>query len=244
MASRRRPLIAVTSRPVPPARIEGAREQVLACSRAYIDALQRAGGLEAVQLAVPISDDEAVERLARFDGLVLIGGADVDPARYGAEPHPETSGAVGDSDAFETALARAAVILGTPTLAICRGHQVLNVALGGTLVQHLPDRADVIEHRRGVLHDVQVDPGSRLADAIGTSRPSCYSWHHQAVDRLGPGLRVTARADDGVVEAIEHEGGAWIVGLQWHPEDTAATDPVQQRIFDAFIANAADSHRG
>lgn len=235
----RAPLIAVTSRPVPKAQIEGYRENVMACSRAYIDAVQRAGGLEAVQLPVPLTDEQAAERLTRFDGLVLIGGGDLDPARYGQEPHAEVYGTSADSDAFELALARAAIATGTPTLAICRGHQVLNVALGGTLVQHVPDVEGTIEHRRGVLHEVSVESGSRVAKALRTHRPMCLSWHHQAVDRVGEGLVVTARADDGIVEALEHEGDAWIVAVQWHPEDTAATDPVQQRLFDAFVAEAA-----
>src|SRR5215471_2795265 len=134
-----RPLIAVSTRLVARDQQQGTRADALVCSRRYLDAIRRAGGQEAALLETPITDDEADEIVQRFDGLVLIGGADVDPARYGQEPHADTYGVQDDVDAFDIALARAAVRHGTPTLAICRGVQVLNVALGGTLIQHLPD---------------------------------------------------------------------------------------------------------
>jgi putative glutamine amidotransferase len=183
----------------------------------------------------------AAARLARFDGLVLVGGGDVDPARYGQEARPEVAHVSPARDSFELPLACAAVAGGVPTLAICRGVQVLNVALGGTLHQHISDREDLLPHRRtegeGVLHAVRVQPGSRLAKAMGVERADAFSHHHQAIDRLGAGLVPVAWADDGLLEAVEGEEG-WVVGVQWHAEASAATDPLQQAIFDAFVAEA------
>jgi putative glutamine amidotransferase len=217
---------------------DGFREDLLASPRTYIDALHRSGAVEAAMLAVPVDTEGARARLERVDGLLLSGGPDVDPARYGQERHPETYGVSAVRDDFEVALALAAIELGLPTLAICRGIQVLNVALGGTLVQHLPDVTDQV-HRPGTHHAVTVTPGSRIHAALGVDRAVGLSWHHQAIDRLADGLVVTGRADDGTIEAVELEGDAWIVGVQWHPEDTAAEDVLQQRVFDAFVERAA-----
>ncbi len=135
-----------------------------------------------------------------------------------------------------------------PVLAICRGHQVLNVALGGTLDQHIPDRDGVEEHGTpgklggARVHDVDIDAETRLAAAMRTPRAACSCHHHQAVERAGSGLRVTAHADDGVVEATELEDAdaPWVVSVQWHPEDTAATDPAQQGLFDALVRAAEE----
>jgi putative glutamine amidotransferase len=236
-----RPLIAVSTRLISRDSVTGARADVLSCSRRYLDAIRRAGGQEAALLAVPLSDDEADELLVRFDGLVLIGGGDVDPAEYGEQPHETVSGVNADVDAFDLALARAAVRNDIPTLAICRGLQVLNVALGGTLIQHLPDRDGAHEHRDGVLHEVDLDPSSRTAKAMGTERPLCSSFHHQAIDRLAPGLVETGWAGDGTIEAVELDNATWVVAVQWHPEDTAAEDPHQQRLFDELIRVAERS---
>jgi putative glutamine amidotransferase len=233
-----RPLIAVSTRLVPRETQQVARADALVCSRRYLDAIRRAGGQEAALLEAPITDDEADEIVRRFDGLVLIGGADVDPALYGQEPHADTYGVQHDVDAFDLALARAAVRNGTPTLAICRGVQVLNVALGGTLIQHLPDIDGRDEHRNGVIHEVDLKPGTLVADAMGTARPLCSSFHHQAIDRLAPGLVETGWADDGTIEAVEAESHSWLVGVQWHPEDTAADDEHQQALFDALVQQA------
>jgi putative glutamine amidotransferase len=189
-------------------------------------------------LAVPLDVEGARARLERVDGLMLTGGPDVDPARYGQVPHPETYGVSAVRDDFEATLALAALDLGLPVLAICRGIQVLNVALGGSLVQHLPDVTTQV-HRPGERHGVTVTPGSRIHAALGAERAVGLSWHHQAIDRLADGLVVTGRADDGTIEAVELEGDGWVVGVQWHPEDTAADDPVQQRLIDAFVEQAA-----
>lgn len=226
--------------------MQGWEKPGVAAPTPYVEALQRAGALEAILMPVAIDDADADEILDRFDGLLLLGGGDLRPEEYGQEPRESVYGVVPHRDRFEIALARAATSRALPTLAICRGHQVLNVALGGSLDQHITDRAGVLDHGKpGVpggssVHDLDLDPGSRLAEAMGVTHASVSSHHHQAVDRTGDGVRVTARAPDDVVEGIELDGDAWIVGAQWHPEDTAADHPAQQRLFDAFVRRAAE----
>jgi putative glutamine amidotransferase len=182
----------------------------------YPRLVQRAGGL-AVMLP-PDDPDRAAETLARLDGLVIAGGPDVDPARYGAERSPRTGPAAPERDAWELALIGAALRARTPLLGICRGMQLLNVALGGTLVQHLDGHAE----RVGVFgtHPVEAVPGSRYAEIV-PEVCEVPAYHHQAVERLGEGLVVSAYAKDAVVEAVETPPGAergWVLGVQWHPE--------------------------
>lgn len=240
-----KPLIAVPAYPVEEGRVKGWEKPGVAAPTPYVEALHRAGALEAILMPVAIDDTDAGEILDRFDGLLLLGGGDLRPEEYGQEPQEAVYGVVPHRDRFEIALARAAVARGLPTLAICRGHQVLNVALGGSLDQHIADRAGLVAHGKpGVpggssVHAVELEPGSRLAEAMGVRHASVSSHHHQAVDRAGHGLRVTARAPDGVVEGIELDGDAWIVGAQWHPEDTAVDDPAQQRLFDTLVRHSA-----
>ncbi len=229
------PLVAVSGRLAPKA--EGLRTEVVALGQRYLRALRRAGAEGLVLLPDAGAVDRVPELLARFDGLLLAGGGDLDPATYGATAQDEVYGVSHDHDAFELALLRAAVEQGLPVLAICRGFQLLNVVQGGTLHQHITDGETTVHHR-GHLHAVEVEPGCRLAAAIGAGSVAGWSMHHQAVDRLGRDLVVTARADDGVIEGAELPDG-WVVGVQWHPEDTAADDPVQQRLFDAFAAACA-----
>jgi putative glutamine amidotransferase len=206
--------------------VKGARGGAVLVGRHYLSALARAGAVPALLDPSEPVDFPAV--LPRFDGLLLLGGGDVDPDRYGAsERHPEVDGIDERHDAFELAALRVALDLNLPVLAVCRGCQVLNVALGGTLRQHVDDH-------RGVLHPVSVVPGSRTEAAMGTSGPSGWSRHHQVIDRVGDGLVVTASAD-GLVEGVELPD-QWVVGVQWHPEDSAADDPAQQGLFDAFVA--------
>ena len=210
--------------------------------RGYTDALERAG---AQPLVVPPPLDDAADPhavLAPFAGLVLTGGADVDPSRYDQEPHPAAYGVDPVLDAFEIGLIDVAVEHDIPVLAICRGHQVLNVALGGTLDQHITDRPGLLVHGDpahgpggGVDHDVRVDGDSRLAHALGVTHCSVRSHHHQAVAELAPKATATAWTDDGIIEGFELNEG-WVVAVQWHPEATAADDPIQQRLFDAFVA--------
>jgi len=224
------PFIAVPGRRTPEAK--GLRTEAVAAGERYLDAVRRAGGEPAV-LAPTADADRLAATLARFDGLLLLGGGDIEPRRYGAtEVSEEVRGVDPHQDAFETAALGVAFDLDLPVLAICRGAQLLNVACGGSLHQH-------IEGHRLLLHEVAIEPGSRLAAATGGSlRPVGHRVHHQSIERVGHGLAVTARADDGTVEGIELPN-RWVLGVQWHPEDTAATDPAQQALFDAFVAACA-----
>ncbi len=241
----RRPLIAIPSYPrVTHDRIEGWHTDLLGVPARYIESLRRAGGVEAVVATEGLAEQDVSEILDRVDGLMMLGGDDLSPASYGQDPHPKTYGVNDHRDDAELLFARVAVARGTPTLAICRGHQILNVALGGTLDQHLAsaDDPDGEHGTPGVaggdsLHDVSIDPDTRLAAALAVPRPACLCHHHQAVAEPGAGLVVVARADDGVIEATElaDPDGPWIVSVQWHPEDTAESDPIQQRLFDAFV---------
>ena len=237
-----RPLIAVTGVPITAGGVLGWRQGATAAPASYLSALDRAGADGAVLMPVALDEAEAARRLARFEGLVVVGGGDVDPARYGAEPHPEVAHVSAARDGFEIPLLRAAVEGGVPTLAICRGIQVLNVALGGTLHQHISDWSHLAAHRSpdgtdSALHDVRIEAGTRLRKALGADRAETFSHHHQALDRVAEGLVPVAWADDGLLEAVEHEEG-WVVGIQWHAEATAAADPVQQALFDAFVGEA------
>jgi putative glutamine amidotransferase len=211
----------------------------------YVEGLRRAG---AVPLLVPPGAMEADEVLGRVDGLLLSGGGDVDPARYGQAPHPTIDRVDPGRDDQEFDLLRSALDRGMPFLAVCRGLQLLNVAAGGTLVQHLPDLDGLITHAGGpglpVPHDVRVEPGSTLGGICGPALTDVASLHHQAIDRLGDGLRPVAWAPDGVVEAVElTDPSAFAVAVQWHPEWTAAEDPAQQRILDAFVAAVSSAGR-
>ncbi|SDJ38455.1 putative glutamine amidotransferase [Frankineae bacterium MT45] len=202
----------------------------------YASAVRQAGG---VPLLLPPGGDEAEAAavLEIVDGLMLTGGADIDPLHYDEVRHPLTGPARPDRDAFELALARHALALGRPIFAICRGLQILNVALGGSLTQHLPE---VVGHEQhcavpGVVgeHSVQFEPQSRVA-AMMSGHTAVSAYHHQAVDRLGEGLVAVGWAEDGVVEAVELEGGGWVIGVQWHPE-------VDRRggLFEGFVAACA-----
>jgi putative glutamine amidotransferase len=245
----RKPLVAVPAYPVVPGRIEGWVDAGIAVPEPYLAALKRAGAQEAVLMPEPISDADARDLLDHFDGLLMLGGPDLDPATYGQEDGGHNYGISHVRDAFELTLLRAAVDRSMPTLAICRGAQVLNVLLGGTLDQHITGREGLLGHGipgvegGAALHDLDIDAGSKLASAMGVTHAECSSHHHQAVDKLGDGLTITARAPDGIVEGVELEGDAWIVGAQWHPEDTAGRDPAQQGLFDTFVQQAAANAR-
>ncbi|WAX80909.1 gamma-glutamyl-gamma-aminobutyrate hydrolase family protein [Streptomyces sp. KMM 9044] len=180
----------------------------------YPRLVQRAGGLAA--MLPPDAPEQAAATVARLDGLVVAGGADVEPVRYGAEPDPRTGPPDRARDTWELALIRAALDRRVPLLGICRGLQLLNVALGGTLVQHLDGHRGVLPGVFG-RHPVKPVPGTRYADAV-PEETSVPAFHHQAVDRLGEGLVPSAYAADGTVEAVELPTGAWVLGVQWHPE--------------------------
>ena len=191
----------------------------------YVDAISRAGGLALLAAPDPDVTANPDELLDRLDALVLSGGNDIDPAAYGAEPHPETRGIVPERDAFEIALTRRAVELDMPVLGICRGMQILNVAFGGTLHQHLPDVFGHEHHRRvagsfeNADHDVHLERGSLAAQAAGELVHITKSHHHQGVDAIGEGLVVTGVSNlDDLVEAIEMPEHRFVLGVQWHPE--------------------------
>jgi putative glutamine amidotransferase len=178
----------------------------------------------------------------RFDGLILCGGGDVEPERYGAERRETLYGMDPVRDGSELQVVRAASSRDLPTLAICRGVQVLNVAFGGTLHQHLPDVHGIGRHGvppadEGVLHEVVVEPSSLLAEVTGSAAVKGLSHHHQGIDRLGDGLVAVGRTDDGLVEALERPGW-WMLAVQWHPEETAPEDPQQQALFDSLVERA------
>jgi putative glutamine amidotransferase len=221
-------------------------EQAQLLPRSYLLAIQRAGGL-AVML--PIDDAAAQDPeqlLGMIDGLVLAGGADIDPASYGQAAHETTTGTVPERDGFEIALVRGAIERDVPVLGICRGMQLINVALGGTLVQHLPERFGHHEHRRvvgsfdGADHDVEVRDGTLAMRVIGEHRHATKSHHHQGVDRLGDGLEVSGTsAMDGLPEAIELTGRRFVLGVQWHPEADETSV-----IMGALVAAAEEAARG
>jgi putative glutamine amidotransferase len=208
--------------------------------RSYIDAVQRAGGMA---LLLPVDEhllEEPDEVLDLLDGLVLAGGADIDPSFYGQAPHAETKGTVPRRDAFELALTRRALERDVPVLGICRGMQLLNVACGGTLLQHLPDRYGHHEHRRSpgtfddADHDVRLDEGSLAAAAAGEAVHGTKSHHHQGVDRLGDGLVVTGwSVMDELPEAIERPDRRFALGVQWHPEADE-----RSRVIESFVRAA------
>jgi len=203
----------------------------------YVRHVQRAGG---VAFVLPPQEGEADEVLGALDGLMLTGGNDIEAAAFGASPHPEAEMPDPARDDWESRLVRAAIGRGMPLLGICRGMQVLNVALGGTLTQHLPESHGHEGHRRttgtfdGNDHMVDITPGSLTARAAGETVHRVPSHHHQAVDRLGEGLVLSAVAtDDGVAEAIELPEAAFVLGVQWHPE----ADP-SSRVIAAFVEAA------
>jgi putative glutamine amidotransferase len=199
----------------------------------YVDMLEAAG---ARPLLVPPSEHGVEETLDALDGLLLSGGADLDPDSYGAEPHPATSGTRPARDRAELALLEAALARDLPVLAVCRGSQILNVARGGDLVQHLPEAVGHEEHREvaGVFseHRVRIADGSRLASVLGGQQP-VKSHHHQGFGRVGEGLVEVAWADDGTVEGLEDPERRFVLGVLWHPEAGA-----DARLFEALVAEA------
>jgi gamma-glutamyl-gamma-aminobutyrate hydrolase PuuD len=199
----------------------------------YTRAVERAGGRA---LVIPPSDDGVEETLDVLDGLVLSGGSDLDPAGYGQDPHPETKGVIEARDRAELALLRGALERDMPVLAVCRGSQILNVGLGGDLVQHLPEVVGHDDHKHTpgqyADHDVSVDSDTRLGALLGDRAP-VKSHHHQGFGRIGSGLRESAHAEDGTVEALEDPSRRFALGVLWHPEAGEDT-----RLFEAFVEEA------
>jgi putative glutamine amidotransferase len=240
-----RPVIGIPS-PIERARWGAWDEDAHVLSRSYVDAVQRAGGAALVLPADPDWTTRPDDVLDLLDGLLLAGGADVDPRFYGAEAHPETKGTTPERDVFEIALARRAVERDMPFLGICRGMQVINVALGGTLHQHLPEVVGHGEHRRvlgsfvGADHDVRLDGGSLAARSAGEEVHVTKSHHHQGLDALGQGLVVTGRSDlDDLPEAVELPDRRFVLGVQWHPEADERSRLISALVEEAAAARAA-----
>jgi putative glutamine amidotransferase len=220
--------------------------QAVLLDRNYVDSVQRAGGLAVLLPPDPAVIEQPDEVLDRIDGLLLAGGADLDPASYGAEPHPKTSGTVPERDAFELALATRALERDIPFLGVCRGMQVMNVARGGTLIQHLPDDLGHEDHRRALGtfddadHDVRLAEGSLAARVARETLHPTKSHHHQGVDRIGEGLEISGWATiDDLPEALEAPGARFALGVQWHPE-ADETSPMIAGLVEEARAYAAE----
>jgi putative glutamine amidotransferase len=227
-----RPVIGITTY-LTPARFGAWEEEAALIPAAYVNAIEAAGGRP---LLVPPSTEAIEETLDRLDGLLFSGGSDLDPEVYGQEAHPETNGIVPDRDRAEIALLRAALERDMPVLAVCRGSQVLNVALGGDLVQHLPEIVGDEKHKHTAGefadHDVDLVTGTRVQEILGDHAP-VKSHHHQGYGKIGDGLREAARAEDGTIEALEDPSRRFAMGVLWHPE--AGEDLA---LFEALVAEA------
>ena len=202
----------------------------------YLEGVTRTGGIAVLLPPQPVDGAIAEQVIGRLDGLILTGGKDVDPAAYGQQPHPATEEPASDRDEWEFALLRAAIDRRVPVLGICRGPQVINVALGGTLHQHLPDVLGHSGHRVAdatfASHTAQIAAGSRLNRLLGESiQTRCY--HHQAIDQVASGLVASARCD-GIIEGLESAGEDFVVGVQWHPEENLE----DLRLFAALVQAA------
>ncbi|MBI5948136.1 MAG: gamma-glutamyl-gamma-aminobutyrate hydrolase family protein [Chloroflexi bacterium] len=235
------PLIGVTTGSSPASATAPERAQVNA---AYLHAVQQAGGVP-VLLPPQLRPAQLLDLLQALDGIVLTGGGDISPALYGEEPHPATEFVSEQRDSLEIACLRYALEQDLPLLCICRGMQVLNVALGGSLVQDIPSQVQgAILHRQAgsrsePTHAVWLKQGSRTAELLGTITPMVNALHHQAVNALGQGLEAVGQAPDGVVEAIEMPGReAFLVAVQWHPEEMVGSSEEARRIFEGLVAAA------
>ena len=240
MSSARKPVPACTVAVTASIRPDGDTSRVR-LTAAYVTALENAGLIPLI--VPPLSNtDAAAAVLDSVAGLVLTGGEDVDPARYGEKRHEKVRNVNAARDATEVALIEEAHARGTPVLAICRGIQILNVALGGTLVQDIPSQCETeIDHdedapRDSRSHEISIEPGSLIAKAIGTDHARVNSFHHQSVKRVAEGMRVTARSPDGVIEGLEStDEDWWVMAVQWHPEEmTESAEPWDRGLFKAF----------
>jgi putative glutamine amidotransferase len=213
------------------------------CSMQYVDSVVRAGG---APITLPcVADREAISAiLPRVDGVLLTGGGDILSLAYGEEPHPASKYQDPARDEMELVLTHQAMELGLPILGICRGVQLLNVAFGGSLIQDVPSQVpDALQHyAKGLvpllLHNIEIEPESLLARVMGTTSMAVNSYHHQAVSRVGEGLRVNCRSRDGVIEGVEVTDGRPILGVQFHPEECTALYPRFQSLFDWLVREA------
>jgi putative glutamine amidotransferase len=229
-----RPIIGVTAGP------SATNQEIFAVRDDYVRAVEEAGGLPVVLAPGPVA--HVPELIGRLDGLLLSGGADLDPAHYGEAPHQTVYGVSSGRDFFELALSREALERDLPLLAICRGHQVLNVATGGTLVQHIPSEiGGALDHdpkteRWALAHDVRILPGTRLREILGRDRVAVNSFHHQSIRTPGQGLVVSACAvGDEVIEGVELPSRRFVVGVQWHPEAFWDQPQTFQPLFAALV---------
>lgn len=211
----------------------------------YVDAVRRAGGIPVI---LPPGEPHTAHLLPLLDGVILAGGGDIDPARYSGTMHDTIYMLDAERDSGELDITEKLLATQIPMFCICRGLQVLNVSLGGTLIEHLPDVVgEQVAHRMPprvpTLHSVALDPGSRLAGILGQQEVVASSWHHQAVRDLAEPLKVVATAPDGTIEAVEMPAHPWLIAVQWHPELTAADDPLQQALFDALVNAAKNYHQ-
>ena len=247
-----KPLIGVSTSELRPGELATLRRHgepphaEMALGITYVRAVEAAGGVPVVM--PPLGLDDVADLVARLDGVVLSGGPDLSPAAYDATPHPDLGTTEPALDAFEYAVVAEALRHGMPILGICRGAQAVNVALGGSLHQHLPEVVgDAIGHRqsqdgRRPTHDVEIVPGSLLAELLGRGPLAVNSFHHQAVDRLGDGLRVSARAPDGTIEAIEDRSRPFLLAVQWHAE-TLGNSEQRRPLFEGLVAATAGVRR-
>ena len=226
------PSVLVVGRISPEAK--GIRGPLFGGGQGYFRGIDRAGGIPLMLPPIPTLADRIDQLIGQVDALVLHGGGDVDPRHYGEEPTAEQLyGIVPEHDEVELAVVRSALAADIPVLAICRGMQVLNVALGGTLVQDIGSEEHWMCHR-----PVTLSPGSKIAKAIGDTTVNGHHVHHQSIARIGDGLTLVGSASDGMPEAMEVDAAAWVVAVQWHPEDTAHEDAQQQALFDELIRQA------
>lgn len=229
-----KPIVAITA---------NYEEESANLKHSYSEWILKSGGIPVI---VPFGlGEEEVRKLCEVThGLLLTGGPDIDPGYYGEEPLPELGRITPERDRLEVLLVREYAAAGKPIFAICRGEQVLNVALGGSLYQDIYSQCRTLQHsqkapRSHLSHRVRTVEDSMVARIAGTTEFKVNSFHHQAVKEPAPGMRVTAKSEDGIVEAIESGSHRFVVGVQWHPEDTAGTDDVSRKLFEAFVRACA-----
>ncbi|MFN0037909.1 MAG: gamma-glutamyl-gamma-aminobutyrate hydrolase family protein [Burkholderiales bacterium] len=206
----------------------------------YVDAVRRAGG---VPILIPAGESRWQTLVEALDALILTGGGDIDPDHYRGRRHETNYGIDLERDTLELELGRWVMTSGLPTLGICRGAQILNVVRGGQLIEHIPDEVgESVLHRapprEPTPHGIRLKAGSRLAGILGQEAFEAASWHHQALRGVAQGFEAVGHAPDGTIEAIEMPSHPWLLAVQWHPELTAASDPLQQKLFDALVEKA------
>jgi len=246
----RNPVIGITSGKIRlPAKQDGSSDLRIGCRKPYLDGVERAGG---VPMLLPCINDRDViaAAIARIDGLLLSGGGDIAAEAFGEEPHSKNTAPDRLRDQMEFEAVHIAMAAGIPIFGICRGIQVLNVALGGALVQHLPDfDLDEVDHQPGgaedaLVHAIDIDQGSLLATILGVSDMQVNSRHHQAVQDVPSQLRINARAPDGIIEGLEAADGRPILAVQCHPEDCCKQHPLFQRLFDWHVQASGNLRTG